>query len=138
MISKVLVTAFFLVSTMLLLTGEVAAAVRAHVGVHIGYRPVYTPASRYRLTAHRYRGPRVVRVERVRYGSIDFNIRPQKSQIYIDGKLLGIADDFNGYPQTARLPAGRYNIRVVAPNGHVERRRVYVVAGRELNFNLKF
>ena len=44
----------------------------------------------------------------------------------------------HGYPQTARLPAGRYNIRVVAPNGQVERRRVYVVAGRELNFNLKF
>ncbi len=136
MSSKVLVTAFFLVSTMLLLTGEVAAAVRAHVGVRIGYRPVYTP--HYGFTARRYRGPRVVRVERVRYGSIDFNIRPQKSQIYIDGKLLGIADDFNGYPQTARLPAGRYNIRVVTPNGHVESRRVYVVAGRELNFNLKF
>ena len=136
MSSKVLVTAFFLVSTMLLLTGEVAAAVRAHVGVRIGVRPVYTP--HYGFTAHRYRGPRVVRVERVRYGSIDFNIRPQKSQVYIDGELLGIADDFNGYPQTARLPAGRYNIRVVAPNGQVEKRRVYVVAGRELNFNLKF
>ena len=138
MISKVLVTAFFLVSTLFLLAGEVAAGVRALVGVHIGYRPVYAPVSRFGVTAHRYYRPKVMRVERIRYGSIDFNVRPQRSEIYIDGKLLGIADDFNGYPQPARLPAGRYNIRVVAPNGQVEVRRVYVVAGRELNFNLRF
>ena len=138
MISKGLFTAFFLVSTMFLLAGEINAGVRARVGVHIGYRPVYAPVSRFAVTTHRYARPRVVRVERIRYGSIDFNVRPQRSEIYIEGKLLGIADDFNGYPQTARLPAGRYNIRVVAPNGQVEARRVYVVAGRELNFNLQF
>ncbi len=119
MIIRVLVSAAFLVSTMLLLTGEVAAAVvKTRVGIHVGYRPFYTP---YRVRAYRYRAPRVVRVERVRYGSIDFNVRPQRSQIYIDGKLLGIADDFNGYPQTARLPAGRYNIRVVAPTARSSR-----------------
>ena len=138
MITKVLVTAFFLVSTLFLLAGEVAAGVRVGVGVQVGYRPVYRAVPRFGVAAYRYHGPRVVRVERIRYGSIDFNVRPQRSQIYIDGKLLGIADDFNGYPQTARLPAGRYNIRVVAPNGRVETRRVYVIAGRELNFNLKF
>ena len=115
MISKVLAIAFFLVSTLFLLAGEVAAGVRAHVGVHVGYRSGYVPVSRFGGTAHRYHRPGVVRVERVRYGSIDFNVRPQRSQVYIDGKLLGIADDSNGYPQTARLPAGRYNIRVVAP-----------------------
>ena len=77
-------------------------------------------------------------VEKVRYGSIDFNIRPQTSRIFINGRLLGIADDFNGYPQTTRLPAGTYAVRVVSPEGRVDERRIYVAAGHELNFNLRF
>ncbi len=82
--------------------------------------------------------PRVVRVARVNYGTVDFNVRPQKSRIYVDGGYLGIADDFNGYPQKARLSAGRHRVRVVSPSGRVEVRTIYVAAGRELNFNLTF
>ncbi len=82
--------------------------------------------------------PHVVRVAPVNYGSVDFNVRPQKSRIYVDGDYLGIADDFNGYPQTAKLSAGHHTVRVVSPGGQVETRRIYVAAGRELNFNLTF
>lgn len=82
--------------------------------------------------------PRVVRVARVDYGTVDFNVRPQKSRIYVDGDYLGIADDFNGYPQKARLSAGKHRVRVVSPSGQVEVRTIYVAAGRELNFNLTF
>ena len=59
-------------------------------------------------------------------------------QIFIDGNYLGIADDFNGYPQTAKLPAGYYSVRVVAPDGRVEERRIYVAVGQEYNYNYKF
>lgn len=83
-------------------------------------------------------GRRVVRVQRVNYGTVDFNVRPQHSRVYVDGDYLGIADDFNGYPQKARLPAGYHSVRVVSPAGRVEVRRIYVAAGRELNFNLEF
>ena len=92
----------------------------------------------YRPVRPVYAGPRVVRIERVNYGSVDFNVQPQKSRIYVDGRYLGIADDFNGYPQTAKLSPGYHTVRVVAPNGRSESRRIYVAAGRELNFNLKF
>ena len=59
-------------------------------------------------------------------------------RIYVNGDFLGIADDFDGFPQTAKLPPGRYNIKVVAPNGRIERRSIYVVAGEEINLNIKF
>ena len=80
----------------------------------------------------------MVRVERVNYGSVDFNVEPQKSQIFVDGQYLGIADDFNGYPQTAKLPAGYHWVRAVAPDGRTIERRIYVAAGQELNFNWDF
>ncbi len=137
MISKKWTTGFVLMGTLLLVPAE-AAALRARVSIGFGHRPLYSPVRCSSMSSHRHFAPRVVTVEKVRYGSIDFNIRPQKSRVYINGRLLGLADDFNGYPQTARLPAGTYTVRVVSPEGRVEERRIYVGAGRELNFNLRF
>ncbi len=117
------------------------AETRVRVGVAVG-RPalhgrVYYAPARYRV--YPVAPPtRVVRVERVNYGSVDFNVEPQKSQIFVDGRYLGIADDFNGYPQTAKLPAGYHHVRAVAPDGRSIERRIYVAAGEELNFNWKF
>ncbi len=123
--------------------GFAAPKVRARVGVRVGFgAPVY------RARPHYYYGPvvpvgyyhtsRVVRVRRVNHGEVDFNIKPNKSRIYVNGDFLGIADDFDGFPQTAKLPPGRYNIKIVAPNGRIERRSIYVVAGEEINLNIKF
>ena len=114
-----------------------AAAVR--IGVHVGHGPRIHRGHRIGLRfAHVHPGPTVVRVAPIHYGSVDFNVRPQKSDIYVDGAYLGIADDFNGYPQTAKLPVGYHTVRVVAPDGREVVRRIYVAPGRELNFNLKF
>ena len=131
-----------MVAAMVLLMGGAALAeARVRVGVSIG-RPVVHHRFHYVPARHRvYAVPaysRVVRVERVNYGSVDFNVEPQKSQIFVDGQYLGIADDFNGYPQTAKLPAGYHWVRAVAPDGRTIERRIYVAAGQELNFNWDF
>ena len=128
------VTVMMLVVSMLV---SQATARRGRVGFGVGYgHRVHHP---YRFHAgYAFRGPALIRVGRVNYGAVDFNVRPQKSEIYVDGGFLGIADDFNGYPQTAKLPVGTHNIRVVAPDGREVVRRIYVAPGQEVNFNLKF
>ena len=45
------------------------------------------------MSFRRYAALRVVRVERVCYGSIDFNVRTQQSRVYVNGRFLGIADE---------------------------------------------
>jgi hypothetical protein len=120
------------------LTSDAFARGRGRPGFRIAVRPAYgffgfaAPFPLYRYS------PRYFVPVRGNYGSVDFNVRPQKSEIYVDGVYIGIADEFNGYPRTATLPAGRHRIRVVAPNGRVENREIYVMPGRELNFNLRF
>jgi len=120
---------------------RVAGGVRFHIGrtprivagFHYGpRRPGYVYHAPY------FYAPRRVEVYRINYGEVDFNVEPQNSRIFVDGRYLGIADDFNGWPQTAKLPAGYHDVEVVAPDGRREQRRVYVAAGQELNFNLDF
>ena len=107
---------------------RVKARVTVRVGSFVPRRTVY----------YHVRQVRQIRVAPVRSGTIDFNVKPQSSKIFVDGNYLGIVDQFNGYPQTAILPTGYHNIRIVSPSGQVVRQRVYVAAGREFNLNLKF
>ena len=82
----------------------------------------------------------VVTVRNPALGRIDFNVNPKNSKIYIDGAYLGIADDFDGgfFGSTARIRPGAHMIRVVAPDGRRVERRIYVTAGREIDFDLVF
>lgn len=110
-------------------TRVVAVTYRGPVLHRTYVRPVAIPV--------RYR-PSVVRVAPVNYGEVDFNIEPQNSQVFVDGYYLGVADEFNGYPQTAKLPSGYHQVRAVSPDGTVIERRIYVAAGQELNFDWDF
>ncbi len=111
--------------------------------VSVTYRPVVhrtyvRPVGVHRVAVPVTYGPSVVRVAPVNYGEVDFNVEPQSSQVFVDGQYLGIADEFNGYPQTAKLPGGYHQVRVVSPDGRVVERRIYVAVGQELNFDLDF
>lgn len=44
------------------------------------------------------------------YGAIDCDVIPEKAEVYIDGKFLGIADDFDGWPRYLYVQAGNYEI----------------------------
>lgn len=74
------------------------------------------------------------------FGSVDFNVTPKQSLVYVDGALLGSADDFNGgfFGSTAKLTPGTHDVRIVAPDGTEVHRKIYVMPGRELNFNYRF
>ncbi len=95
-----------------------------------GYRPRFYGGPGY---YHNYRGGGY-------YGTVDFNVTPKQSLVHVDGALIGSADDFNGgvFGSTARLPPGTHEIKIVAPDGSEIKRRIYVMPGRELNFNYRF
>jgi len=103
-----------------------AAAYRRHVVVvrHGYYRPFVGPSVVVRTS-----GP---------FGRIDFDIKPNKSRVYVDGVYIGIADSYDGWPQTFRVRDGKHRIKIISPDGRVYKQTVYVQAGKELNFNFKF
>ncbi|MBN2432191.1 MAG: PEGA domain-containing protein [Acidobacteria bacterium] len=86
---------------------------------------------------HGWYGPRVINVTGP-FGEIDFDIKPNKSDVYVDGVHIGIADSFDGWPQTFRVRAGKHIIRIVSPDGRVHRDTIYVQAGKETNVKVKF
>lgn len=42
--------------------------------------------------------------------AIDTDISPEEAEIYLDGRYVGIADDFDGYPDYLYLEPGRYRL----------------------------
>jgi hypothetical protein len=105
-----------------------------------GWRRVYRYPRHFVLHPGRpavafYAAPPVLRGN---WGEVDFDIKPNKSLVYVDGVLLGKADEFDGWPATAHLMAGRHNVRVVSPSGHVYETPIFVQPGRELNFDYRF
>ena len=96
-----------------------------------GYRGYVPYGFDYYGGGHHYGGPR---------GRVDFNVEPKESQVFVDGAYIGIADDYNGgfFGSTAVLTPGTHNVRVVAPDGRVKQAKIYVMPGRELNFNHRF
>ncbi len=45
-----------------------------------------------------------------RWGVIDTDISPEEALVYLDGKYIGTADDFDGYPDYLYLRPGHYRI----------------------------
>ena len=72
------------------------------------------------------------------WGEVDFNVYPEQSRVFVDGVLLGKADDVNGWPSTAHLKAGAHTVRLVSPRGQTYQTKIYVQPGKELNFDYRF
>jgi hypothetical protein len=117
----------------------VAAATNETFAVHrlVGVRVAVGPRFYYGPAVRPLR-PRVVEVVPANYGRVDFDVNPNKSQIFVDGAFIGIADDLDGWPHTAKLPAGYHDVRIITPDGRTDHRRIFVAAGQELKFNLTF
>lgn len=43
-------------------------------------------------------------------GALDLDIRPEKAQVFLDGHLIGVADDFDGWPRYLWLQKGTYDL----------------------------
>ena len=72
----------------------------------------------------------------VAHGAIDLAVRPTTTEVHVDGKLRGQADQFDGHPEKLYLRPGVHQITLITPDGEKYARKVRIVAGQELNLKL--
>ena len=51
-----------------------------------------------------------------RYAAVKTDISPEEAQVYLDGKYIGTADDFDGMPDFLYLGPGKYHVEFRLPN----------------------
>lgn len=65
------------------------------------------------------------------HGAFDLDIVPEKAQVFIDGRYVGVADDFDGFPEFLWLEAGTYDVVFYMP-GYRTISRQYSLSGGSL------
>lgn len=59
-------------------------------------------------------------------GALDFDVRPEKAEIWIDGQFVGVADEYDGFPSYLWLERGTYDVVIYRP-GFVTIARQYSI-----------
>ena len=72
-------------------------------------------------------------------GLVDTNIHPKHARLYLDDRFIGIADDFDGYPDYLYLKRGTYTLRCELGGYTAQAVRVDVRAGYryDVRFRMK-
>lgn len=65
-------------------------------------------------------------------GFVDLKVEPEEAEVWIGGEAVGIADDFDGFPDLLALRAGRRTITLRHPGYRDLRLRLDVVPGAEI------
>jgi hypothetical protein len=71
------------------------------------------------------------------YAVIDTDIAPEEAQVYLDGRYIGTADDFDGYPDYLYLQPGRYRIEFRLEGYETLTRQIEARPGTYLDFTDK-
>ncbi len=69
-------------------------------------------------------------------GVLDLNLKPKATEVWVDGRLRGIADDFDGIPRKLLLAQGPHRLKLITPDGVEIARVIRVQAGTEINIGL--
>ena len=69
------------------------------------------------------------------HGALDLDVSPEGAQIYVDGNLVGIADDYDGYPNYLWLEKGTYDVVIFAPGFQTIARQYSVYGGMIIDVN---
>ena len=71
------------------------------------------------------------------WATIDTDISPEEAQVYLDGRYIGTADDFDGYPDYLYLKPGRYRIEFRLEGYETLTRQIEARPGMYLDFTDK-
>ncbi len=69
-------------------------------------------------------------------GVLDLNVKPKETEVWIDGRMRGTVDAFDGHPAKLHLRPGIHEVKLVTPEGIEVSRDLRVRAGVELNIGL--
>ncbi len=117
-----------------------------YYGGHHHYRGYYPHRYRYYPRVHYY--PRAYYYPPYAYfpyradprlqaaagsGALDFKVKPKKAQVYLNGKYVGTAGNFDGWPQYLWLPEGEVELVLVHAGYRTVARRVEIQAGQVID-----
>ncbi len=88
-------------------------------GPPVMYQPVPVTAARTNLTV------------------VDTDIEPEHARVYLNGELIGVADDFDGYPDYLYLEPGHYTLEVRLQGYKTEKIEIDASAGRYVPIKMK-
>lgn len=63
------------------------------------------------------------------HGALDLDVSPESAQVYVDGELVGVADDFDGFPDFLWLERGTYDVVIFSPGYQTLARQYSIYAG---------
>jgi hypothetical protein len=69
------------------------------------------------------------------HGALDLDVSPEGAQIYVNGDLVGTADDFDGYPTFLWLEKGTYDVVIFAPGFQTLSRQYSIYGGMVIDVN---
>ena len=67
-------------------------------------------------------------------GGVQLDVLPWRAQVFVDGVLAGLVEEFRGYYQHLELPAGAHRIAIVATGYEPHVIDVVVVPGKTLTY----
>ena len=65
----------------------------------------------------------------IRQGALDLDLRPETTEIYVDGAYVGVADQFDGFPTYLWLDEGTYELAFYKPGYQTIFRRYTIFPG---------
>lgn len=105
-----------------------AAHVRVRPSVHVYWGPGWAWYDPWWSYGPRWGGYPVVYPNATygSYGALDTDISPERAEVWVDGRKVGLADDFDGFPNYLWLEKGTYDVVFYLP-GHVTLARQYTI-----------
>lgn len=68
---------------------------------------------------------------------VDTDVAPEHARVYLDGRFVGTADDFDGYPDYLYLERGAYQLELRLPGYRTEVRTIEAEEGQYFPIELK-
>lgn len=114
------------------------------LGLYFGYGPYWRPGFSYYYPYYYqpfywgvpYYVPRRAYRE-YKLGAFDLNVRPKKSEVYLDGQFIGTAGQYDGFPDHLWLEEGTYELIFYRPGLGTERRVLSIYPGVVVDVRLR-
>ena len=93
------------------------------------YSPYFWGYGHYPYAPYYGSRPYPVRVYSQPVGAFDLNVKPKKTQVWVDGRYIGTAGKFDGYPDYLWLSAGEHQLVFHLEGYRTVERRVETLSG---------